>query len=205
MELLSNDWKTVEDNTKESFRVAKNDIISFGLELAKTKHDQRAMEHELHSLRETGLGRVDFSGVYARTDALRNEIDSLRDNTLEADRIDAELIQLRKRYDSLVGVTKSLVAVLEQHMKKGDVKIVRKTITKIVKQKPKIKVVRKVQIVRKIVKVMPKRRFIASKATMRVHDTHCPFSRNVKRKNKLVFKTRMTAFKRGYRACKCLR
>lgn len=205
MELLNTPWKTVEDNTKESFRVAKNDIIGFGIQLAKVQHSQRALEHELHQQRETSTGNVDFSGIYARTDALRNEIDTLRDNTLEADRIDAELVQLRKRYDSLVGVTKSLVAVLEQHIKKGDVKIVRKIVTKLIKQKPTIKVIRKVQIVRKIVKVMPKRRFIASKATMRVHDTHCPFSRNVKRKNKLVFKTRMTAFKRGYRACKCLR
>jgi len=205
MELLNTPWKTVEDNTKESFRVAKNDIIGFGIQLAKVQHSQRALEHELHQQRETSTGHVDFSGIYARTDALRNEIDTLRSSQLEQQRIDEELVLLRKRYDNLVNVTKSLVAVLEAHIKKGDVKIVRKTITKVVKQKPTVKVVRRVKVIRTIVKVQPKRRFIASKATMRVHDTHCPFSRNVKRKNKLVFKTRMTAFKRGYRACKCLR
>ena len=203
--------KIVEDNTKESFRLAKNDIINFGIQLAKVQQAQRQLSEEVGTIKTwtpefehdsaTQLPVPDFSGIYARTDALQREIETLQQNRAQQAAVEAELRDLRNRYEHLVGVTKNLIKVLEE-------KLAQKRQTRIVKiiqkQKPRIvKIVQKPRIIRIVKKA--KQRFIASKATMRVHDKHCPFSRNVKRKNKLIFKTRLTAFKRGYKACKCLR
>ena len=156
---------------------------------------------------------VDLSSIHARADRLERSFDELRNGNLAPvkiqtdERVEKQLADLRQRYNALVALTHELVKTVEQKFEQ------RPKLIKIVRMKAKpaqIKTVFKTRIVKvaskpRIIKIMPKRIYIASTATMRVHDKHCPFSRNVKRKNKKVFKTRLTAFKRGYKACKCLR
>jgi hypothetical protein len=191
MQMLENNWQIVEDNTKESFRLAKSDIINFGIQLAKVQQAQRQLSELVGELKSIEFQQCnhqlpDFSGIYTRTDMLAAEIEALKRDSSPA--VEAEIADLRHRHDALVGITKELIETLEN---------------KLSQQKPKI--ITRVRTITKIVKIAPKREYIASKATMRVHDRHCPFSRNVKRKNKIVFKTRLTAFKKGYKACKCLK
>lgn len=223
--ILEQNWHIVEDNTKESFRLCKNDIINFGVQLAKVQQSQRQLAEDVGALKaqpDCDHGSVDFSGVYARTDALAREVTELRATRLEPSPlehdvkgVEEQLADLRKRYEHLVGITKELVAVVEHKLKQPSIN----KVVKVIKAKPKIvrKIIRiksKPTIIRKIIrihsrpkiiKIAAKRSYIASKATLRVHDKHCPFARNIKRKTKVVFKSRMTAFKRGYRACKCLK
>ncbi|MEK7857199.1 MAG: hypothetical protein AAB288_14000 [Acidobacteriota bacterium] len=213
MELLQNNWHIVEDNTKESFRLCKNDIINFGVQLAKVQQAQRDLAEEmgqLKGLRENQHDldqrissvqlsiqkniKPDLSGAYHRMETLEKSIDKIRDNKFDHVSLEKEVKVLRQRYDELVGVTKNLVRVIEAQKQK----------VKIIHAKPKI--IRKIVHTRpKIIKINAKRHWVASTVTMKVHDKHCPFAQNIKRKNKKVFKTRLTAFKKGYKACKCLK
>lgn len=230
-ELTEHNWKVVEDNTKESFRLCKNDLINMGIQLAKVQLAQRQLSEQVGRLNgttqpvivqsENGT-TVDLTSIHARADRLERSLDELRNgNMLPAspqhnERVEKQLADLRQRYNALVQLTHELVRTVEQKFEQRPklIKVVRmkakpakvKTVikTKIVKVASKPKIIR-VQSKPKIVKIMPKREYIASTATLRVHDKHCPFARNVKRKNKKVFKTRLTAFKQGYKACKCLR
>lgn len=43
---------------------------------------------------------------------------------------------------------------------------------------------------------------IASKEGSKAHTKSCPFAKNIK--NKIEFKTKASAFKNGFKACKCL-
>jgi hypothetical protein len=217
-ELNEHNWKVVEDNTKESFRLCKNDLINLGIQLAKVQLAQRQLSEQVGHFKSGNQQpvivksddgtTVDLTSIHARADRIERELDEMRNGDLAPVKVqtdahvEKELAELRQRYNALVHMTRELVRTVEQRLAQPKlVKVVRikarpaKTVTKIVK----------VQAKPRIVKIMPKRVFIASKATMRVHDKHCPFARNVKRKNKQVFKTRLTAFKRGYKACKCLR
>ena len=183
------DWKTVEENTKESFRLCKNDIINFGVQLAKVQQAQRALAEEVGELKTRPNiveGKIDLSGINTRIDKINFELAALREHKHDDNGLAAEVKDLRKRYDALLDVTKDIMHML------GEKKPVPQKIIRVL-SKPKI------------IKIAPKSFYIASKATMRVHDKHCPFARNIKRKTKVVFKSRMTAFKRGYRACKCLK
>jgi hypothetical protein len=232
-EVTEHNWKVVEDNTKESFRLCKNDLINLGIQLAKVQLAQRQLSEQVGKLngntqpiivRGDNGTTVDLSSIHARADRLERSFDELRNGNLAPvkiqtdERVEKQLADLRQRYNALVALTHELVKTVEQKFEQRPklIKIVRmkakaqpvkvKTVfkTRIVKVASKPRIIR-VQSKPRIIKIMPKRIYIASTATMRVHDKHCPFSRNVKRKNKKVFKTRLTAFKRGYKACKCLR
>jgi hypothetical protein len=223
-EVSEHNWKVVEDNTKESFRLCKNDLINLGIQLAKVQLAQRQLSEQVGKLNgnsqpvivqsENGT-TVDLTSIHARADRLERSLDELRNGNIapvkiQTDaRVEKELAELRHRYNALVAITRELVKTVEQKFEQRPqlVKVIR---MKAKAQPAKVKTIVKTKIVKvaskpKIIKIMPKRIYIASTATMRVHDKHCPFSRNVKRKNKKVFKTRLTAFKRGYKACKCLR
>jgi hypothetical protein len=47
--------------------------------------------------------------------------------------------------------------------------------------------------------------FIGSEASRKLHDPVCPFAKNIKPKNKMVFKTKAKAFNMGYKACDCMK
>jgi hypothetical protein len=70
-------------------------------------------------------------------------------------------------------------------------------------EKPKIKVVEK--IVKKTVSVPKKRSYVGAKSSMMLHDENCPFAKNIKRENKVLFKSKVKPFKLGYKACSCLK
>lgn len=54
-------------------------------------------------------------------------------------------------------------------------------------------------------KTAPKPQFTASGASMKLHDPVCPFAKNIKPKNKVIFKTKAKAFNQGFKACDCLK
>ena len=64
----------------------------------------------------------------------------------------------------------------------------------------------KVEQVRKPVVVRsPKKTYIGAKTSMKVHDEHCPFAKQVNKENKIVFSTKVKAFNKGFSPCKCLK
>ena len=61
-----------------------------------------------------------------------------------------------------------------------------------------------VKTARKVAKKTVKRKFLATKGGNKVHDSHCPFAKNIKPKNKVVFASKVKALNKGYKTCKCL-
>ncbi len=46
--------------------------------------------------------------------------------------------------------------------------------------------------------------FLGAASTMKVHEPSCPFAKNVLKSNKVVFRSKSQAFRKGYRPCQCL-
>ena len=71
--------------------------------------------------------------------------------------------------------------------------------------KPRVKVVEKVKVVKETVRVAKKREYVGAKTSMKLHDGDCPFAKNINRKNKALFKSKVKPFNLGYKACACLK
>ncbi len=57
-----------------------------------------------------------------------------------------------------------------------------------------------------IKRTVPKKpRYIGAKTSMKLHDENCPFAKNIKPKNKIIFKSKVKPFNNGYKACTCLK
>lgn len=54
-------------------------------------------------------------------------------------------------------------------------------------------------------KVAPKMQFTASSASKKIHDPICPFAKNIKPKNKIIFSTKAKALNYGFKPCDCLK
>lgn len=54
-------------------------------------------------------------------------------------------------------------------------------------------------------KTAPKTHFVGSQSALKFHDQICPFAKNIKPKNKIVFKSKVKAFNLGYKPCDCLK
>jgi hypothetical protein len=82
-----------------------------------------------------------------------------------------------------------------------------KELEKKVEQKPKVitktKVVKKV--VKEVVKVSRRKEYVGAKTSMKLHQENCPFAKNIKRANKVRFKSKVKPFNLGYSACDCLK
>ena len=63
--------------------------------------------------------------------------------------------------------------------------------------------VRKVSNTVKAAKVQSKK-YVAAMTSNKVHDSNCPFAKNIKPKNKVVLKSKAAALDLGYKQCKCL-
>ena len=48
------------------------------------------------------------------------------------------------------------------------------------------------------------RKFVAARGSTKMHDSKCPFARNIKPKNKVVLKSKVTALNQGFKLCSCL-
>lgn len=74
-------------------------------------------------------------------------------------------------------------------------------------EKPKVvtktKVVKKV--VKEVVKVSKRKVYVGAKTSMKLHQDNCPFAKNIKRVNKVKFKSKVKPFNLGYIACDCLK
>ncbi len=64
-----------------------------------------------------------------------------------------------------------------------------------------------VKVVEKVVKktVPRKRKYYGAKTSMKLHDEDCPFAKNIKPENKVVFRSKVKPFNMGYEACTCLK
>ena len=61
-----------------------------------------------------------------------------------------------------------------------------------------------VKTAKKVARKTVSKKFLATKGGSKVHDTHCPFAKNIKPKNKVVFASKVKALNEGYKFCKCL-
>ncbi|PIZ50918.1 hypothetical protein COY27_05555 [Candidatus Woesearchaeota archaeon CG_4_10_14_0_2_um_filter_33_13] len=61
-----------------------------------------------------------------------------------------------------------------------------------------------VKTVKRVANHSVAKKFLATKGGSKVHDTHCPFAKNIKPKNKVVFNSKVKALNAGYKFCKCL-
>jgi uncharacterized coiled-coil DUF342 family protein len=55
----------------------------------------------------------------------------------------------------------------------------------------------------KAAKVQSKR-YVAAITSNKVHDSNCPFAKNIKPKNKISLQSKASALNQGYKLCKCL-
>ena len=61
-----------------------------------------------------------------------------------------------------------------------------------------------VRTARKVARKVVSKKFLATRGGTKVHDPHCPFAKNIKPKNKVVFASKVKALNDGYTFCKCL-
>ena len=61
-----------------------------------------------------------------------------------------------------------------------------------------------VKTAKKVARKVVAKKFLATKGGSKVHDTHCPFAKNIKPKNKVIFASKVKALNEGYKFCKCL-
>ena len=54
-------------------------------------------------------------------------------------------------------------------------------------------------------KSVHKKKFLASKTGKKVHESNCPFAKNIKPKSRVVFQSKTKAFNAGYKACDCIK
>lgn len=47
--------------------------------------------------------------------------------------------------------------------------------------------------------------YVASKKNEKFHERNCPFAKNISGKNKVFFKTKMSAYKQGFNSCACVK
>jgi len=50
-----------------------------------------------------------------------------------------------------------------------------------------------------------RKKYVASKKGNKVHDSNCPFAKNIKPKSKIKFQSKIKALNQGYKACECLK
>ena len=72
-------------------------------------------------------------------------------------------------------------------------------------EKPRVVTRTKTKIVKKVVKARSKPTYVGAKTSMKLHDDNCPFAKNIKRANKVLFKSKVKPFGLGYKACTCLK
>ena len=61
-----------------------------------------------------------------------------------------------------------------------------------------------VKTAKKVARKVASKKFLATRGGNKVHDVHCPFAKNIKPKNKVVFASKVKALNEGYKTCKCL-
>jgi len=60
------------------------------------------------------------------------------------------------------------------------------------------------KVVKKVL-VTAQKTFVASKTGKKVHNSSCPFAKNIKPKKKMVFKSKAKALNKGFKSCECLK
>lgn len=61
------------------------------------------------------------------------------------------------------------------------------------------------QMPKKISSAPKARKFVASRRGTKVHDSTCPFAKNIKPKSKVTFSGKSQALNQGYKSCECLK
>jgi hypothetical protein len=191
MTILEPKATVIEHNVRNSFRIAKSDILHFSLELAKVQQAQREMAKAIQALRTQQL----------QLNVLNEKVNSLSQNApavqvKEIAEIRAALKHLIHKHDAHLNITHELIQLLEKHKLDDAQKLPVIEEPAVVLPEPKVEV--------RVVQPHKSHKYVASKASNRLHADNCIFAKNISRKNKLVFHSRMPAFRKGFVACKCM-
>ena len=103
-----------------------------------------------------------------------------------------DIMDLQKKMTEL-SQQQELIVQLVSENKVKDIELTQEV--KQLKSKENIKVVTK----------KAKKSFFASKTGNKVHVDACPFGKNISPKNRVVFKSKVVAFNRGYKPCECMK
>jgi len=219
----------LEQNIVESFRLAKSDIIKMQNSINLLSHNQEHIMKLLHDIKEHGSG-IKSQPVTAEDSATKEivrfdpilvkdeEIKDMQLSMLQMQEILATIGKGQNELIRMINEAKEKEIRLCERIDELDQKLASKArakprvVRKIVriKSKPKIKIVRKIVRIRsrpkvKIINRAARRKFIASKKGKVLHSVNCPFSKNIKPKMRIIFKTKAKALNIGYKPCECLK
>ena len=167
-----------------------NTIVSFD----NVKEDVRDICRYLNTSHPHVLKTFAAVGTLKDNQRLTNE--AIKELIVEIKRIKTLLINLEpqvkvERHVEPIIVERSVPRV-----------IVKRVPHVVIKRVPKVIIKRVIKT--KIVHRAPKRKLIASKASTKVHDKRCAFAKNISRKNKFVFESKLNAHARGFKDCACV-
>ncbi len=54
-------------------------------------------------------------------------------------------------------------------------------------------------------KTSSRKTYVASVTGKKVHESNCPFAKNIKPKNRLMYRKKSVALNTGYKACECMK
>ena len=69
----------------------------------------------------------------------------------------------------------------------------------------KEEVVKEVKIIHNSNMTVPKPEYVGAKTSMKLHNPMCPYAKNIKPKNKVVFRSKVKPKNLGYKLCDCLK
>jgi len=68
-----------------------------------------------------------------------------------------------------------------------------------------LKLTSKVIKTKTVVTKRARKKYVASKRGKSVHESNCPFAKNIKPKSKIVFSSKNKALNAGYKSCDCIK
>ncbi len=180
----------LELNVIESFRLAKSDIIKVQSAINAMSRKQEELISMIDDL------RIREAKLNEQIKNLSGKVTDTKQAVVE----NSKKIENNKKV-TLIQQPKTITRT-RTIIKRINVRSKPRTIIKRVMVPAKTRtIVRKVMVAAKRAKL----HYYASKNGNKVHHQNCPFGKNIKPKLKLTFKSKTTAFNKGYKACDCLK
>ena len=177
----------LELNVMESFRLAKSDII-------RVQSAINAMARK----QDEFIGLIDELRI--REAKLNEQIKNLSGKVSDAKQAVAENTKKIENNKQILVQPKTITRT-RTIVKRINVRSRPRTIIKKVMVPKTRTIIKKVMVPAKRVRS----HFYASKHGNKVHHQNCPFGKNIKPKLKIMFRSKTTAFNKGFKACDCLK
>ena len=193
---MSYEGRVIIQNIIESFRRAKTDIIKFGKALTEVSNNQVSIIEEIGKIREEIFS--------VKTTLTQHSHPTKSDDTKsELKKVTSIVREISGNYSNLLReLTKTKLRLRDAEIKIAALRK-QKPVTIIKKVAPRtVKVVRTKPVVKKTV---VRKKYVSAKTGKNVHELNCIFARNIKPKNRIVFKTKARAFNQGFKACDCMK